>query len=200
MCDEEAGTVAARLIAKSSSGEYAKHLYCWYKEARIEKITEILDVDAMEQQQPDIVRAPTWSGSPPAAQAFDLKGFYRDYISCINAQTMTSNLDRFCHPVVTHNGIRLPIDEYRGLMEDSQEAISGLTFNIHTTIVNQKTQQLAARIEFTGTPAREWAGAKPNGKPVEFSEHVFYWLDDGKIKEVVSLVDLKAYREQLRAA
>ena len=206
MCGDEAGSVAARIIAKPGgdtggsspeSSTYAKHLFCWFTESKLKEIREIYDVDAMANHQTEILKAPTWSGKPPS-EPVDLKGFYQTYIDCINAQMMASDLDKFCQPVVTHNGIRMTIEEYRLLIETSQEAISGLTFNIHTTIVNDKTQQLAARIEFTGTPAREWAGARPNGRPVEFSEHVFYWLDDGKIKEVVSLVDLKTYREQLQ--
>ncbi len=60
------------------------------------------------------------------------------------------------------------MDEYRGLMEDSFNAISGLVFNVTRLVVDKDTQQIAARIEFSGVPVRKYAGVEPNGNEVRF--------------------------------
>ena len=102
---------------------------------------------------------------------------------------MTTHLAEFCHPVVAHNGVELLLSRYQMLMEDAQEAIPDLVFHVAEVIADEGNQQVAARA---------WAGVEPSGKGVDFSEQVFYWFEEGKIRRVVSLVDMTAYREQMR--
>lgn len=124
---------------------------------------------------------------------------YRDYIACINAKTMVADLPKYCQPTVMHNGVVRSLDEYRFLMENAQDCIADLNFKTHTLIVDEEKQQVAALLEFTGTPVKVWEGVEPNGKSVEFSEHVFYWFEGGKIHKVISLVDVETFRKQMEA-
>lgn len=130
-----------------------------------------------------------------------LRDIYHAYIATINAgaAAMTSHLAEFCHPMVTHNGQCLSLTRYRKLMEDAQVAIPDMIFRVVDLIVDEEKQQVAARLAFTGTPVKIWEDVKPNGKQVSFSEQVFYWFEDGKICSVVSVVDMEAYRKQMRA-
>ncbi|KAL7627198.1 hypothetical protein AAE478_003974 [Parahypoxylon ruwenzoriense] len=112
-----------------------------------------------------------------------LEDTYRAYIGCINTQTMEAKLHNFCHPQAVHNGRSLTGEDYRLLVQEAFAAIPDITFAIHTVIADEKTQRVAARLEFTGTPAGVLAGAKPsgNGHGVEFCEHVTYQFEEGKI-------------------
>lgn len=87
-------------------------------------------------------------------------------------------------------------------MEDAQEAVSGLTFTVaeEDLVIDEARQMVAARIRFRGKARRAWGGVVPkgNGVDVDFGEVVFYWFQEGKIREVVSLVDMEAYRAQVR--
>lgn len=129
-----------------------------------------------------------------------LKTKYKAYIDAINGRNMSQTLPAFCHDVVIHNGQSLPLVEYRKLMENAQAVIPDLEFGVTSSIVDFDKQVLAARLDFRGTPVGEFAGATPlEGveKEVRFSEVVFYWFCDGKIAQVVSLVDLVDYRKQV---
>ncbi|UQC86405.1 SnoaL-like polyketide cyclase [Colletotrichum lupini] len=156
------------------------------------------DVDAMSNRHNSTVPA---SLPPPKASvvapmtAGKLKDFYKRYIDCINEKTMERDFDQFCQPELLHNGRKLSISEYIPLISESQDAIEGLEFCAYPIIAVEETQQIAARIEFTGTPVKEWGGAKPNGEGVFFEEFVIYQLEDGKISSVWSVVDLEAYRK-----
>lgn len=129
-----------------------------------------------------------------------LKTRYKAYIDAINARNMSQTLPAFCHDIVTHNGKPLPLVEYQRLMEDAQAVIPDLYFSIASSLVDFDKQILAARLDFRGTPVGEFAGVAPIGgmkKEVRFSEVVFYWFREGKIAQVVSLVDLIDYRKQV---
>lgn len=128
---------------------------------------------------------------------------YQMYIAAINKRNMAQDLPAFCHDIVIHNGRALPLSEYRKLMEDAQAAMAGLEFSIGNVIVDDRKQMVAAKLDFRGTPTESFAGVTPPEgvrKEVRFSEIVFYWFSEGKIAEVVSLVDLDEYRKQTAAS
>lgn len=127
----------------------------------------------------------------------DLRKFYTAYIDSINTLTMREHFDEFCQDVVTHNYISYDRDEYRKMIESSFEEISGLRFTVERLIVNEEAQQVAARLGFTGVPTRTFRGIAPTGKSVKFSEHAFYQLEHGRIKQVWSLLDLASYRASI---
>lgn len=165
-------------------------------------ITTIIDTDALHasSQPTRALRASTIPSSPrPATQKPTLRDTYHAYIATINAgaAAMTSRLAEFCHPVVTHNGQPLSIPRYQRLMEDAQEAIPDMTFHVADLVADEEKQQLAARLQFTGTPVKTWLEMEPNGDAVDFSEQVFYWFEEGRIRSVVSVVDTDAFRHQM---
>ena len=127
----------------------------------------------------------------------DLEKTYRDYLDCINKRTMQTDLPKFCHPRVFHNGQELSLDKYRHLMQDAIEAIPDINFGLHTLITDKDAQRVAVRLEFTGTPVKAIQDVEPNGRPVHFTEHVTYQFRDGKIDRVWSIVDWVSYRQQL---
>lgn len=131
------------------------------------------------------------------AESPDLRKFYTEYIDSINALTMREHFDEFCQNMVTHNYLKYGRDEYREMIESSFKEISGLHFTIERLIVNEKDQQIAARLGFTGVPTKEFRGIAPTGNGAVFSEHAFYQLDQGRIKQVWSLLDLASYRASI---
>ncbi|KUI57378.1 hypothetical protein VP1G_04724 [Cytospora mali] len=182
--------------------EFAAHIF-----SHPQDVTTMMDTDALhtDSHPTTALRASTIQSRPNPARAHiprqqTLTEKYHAYIATINAgpAAMACRLTEFCHPIVTHNGQALSLQRYQRLMEDTQAAIPDITFQVADLIVNEEKQQVAARLEFRGTPVSIWAGVKPNGKEVKFSEMVFYWFDEGKIRNVVSLVDMGSYRKQMR--
>ncbi|KAK4150474.1 hypothetical protein C8A00DRAFT_46134 [Chaetomidium leptoderma] len=177
--------------------EYARHMFVYFTDNKISKIHDISDGNEKQSHAHTIVQPPSLRPPPPRA-SIDMRQFYTDYIACINSGRMVEELHHFCKPSgVVWNGTHKTVEQYRGLMEDSLDAISGLFFDIHTLVVDETRQQLAARLEFTGTPVKPYARGVPNGREVAFAEHVFYWLEQGKISEILSIVDWEEYRSQL---
>ncbi|KAJ7484079.1 hypothetical protein B0H11DRAFT_1723087 [Mycena galericulata] len=193
--------LAARLRVKvtqnDASFEYARHMVCKFSSGKIDELYDILDTDERQQRKRTIEPVPVVPSRLSDPPAVDLVQFYKDYLTCINGRTMKSDLHRFCQPQVTWGGRPHALDEYRMLMEDSFDAISGLRFNLRYIIVDAQKQQIAARLDFAGTPVKEYAGAQPTGRSVQFSEHAFYWLENGKIAAVLTVIDWDSYRRQL---
>ncbi|KAI4868994.1 SnoaL-domain-containing protein [Hypoxylon rubiginosum] len=133
----------------------------------------------------------------------ELEDTYRAYIGCINAQSMETELHRFCHAQVVHNTRALTADGYRLLIREAFAAIPDIVFRLGAVVADDEAQRVAARIEFAGTPQgpSTLAGVKPNDNGgrvvVHFAEHVTYRFVDGKIARVWSIVDWASYRAQL---
>ncbi|KAK4118076.1 hypothetical protein N657DRAFT_584313 [Parathielavia appendiculata] len=177
--------------------EYARHMFVFFVDNRISQIFDISDDSEKQGQAQPIVPPPTLRPPPPRV-SIDMRQFYADYIACINSGRLADDLHQFCKPSgVVWNGTRLSVQQYGDMIQASLDAISGLFFDIHTLVVDQARQQLAARIEFTGTPVKPYAGGVPSGRQVTFAEHVFYWLEQGRISDVLSIVDWEEYRSHL---
>lgn len=130
---------------------------------------------------------------------------YREYISTFMADppaTAVASLPRFLHQPVTHNQRALGVEEYHGLIQEARGSMPDIGCEIVDLIADEERQVVAARLEFRGTLVRPFAGAQPpagGGLPVRIGEIVFYWFDEGKLREVVSLVDTKGLKDQARA-
>ncbi|KAI5917388.1 SnoaL-domain-containing protein [Camillea tinctor] len=148
---------------------------------------------------PDLLIRGEWGRvSGKTLSTLELKQTYRAYIDCINAQTLDADsLAKFCHLRVVHNAKTLSVLEYGLLIQEAFTAIPDIVFELHSVVADERRQRVAARIEFRGTPVGPMAGAKANGRSVEFCEHVTYQLMDGKIARVWSIVDWVSYRRQL---
>ncbi|KAK4672073.1 hypothetical protein QC763_100920 [Podospora pseudopauciseta] len=186
--------------------EYARHMVVSFDKGKISSIYD------MREEPPRISRRKLAAAKPrrvlpvpglrppPPPVSIDLKTFYEDYIDAINSgvEHMHQEVRPFCKTGgVTHNGVHLSVDKYINLMRDAMDHVPDLKFQVHTCAVDEGRQMIAARLEFVGTPVKSWMGASPTGDEVEWSEHVFYWLEHGKISDVISIVDWETYREGL---
>ena len=125
----------------------------------------------------------------------DLEAAYRAYIDCLNARDWT-NLGRFVHDDVEHNGRRLGVLGYRAMLEADCERIPDLRFGIQLLVVEPPF--VASRLNFDVTPNGEFLDLPVHGRRVTFCENVFYQFRDGRIREVWSVVDKAAIEAQLR--
>ncbi|KAF3800920.1 hypothetical protein GCG54_00010193 [Colletotrichum gloeosporioides] len=200
--DTSSNAVAARYIncadSPDSAPEFQEIIFAWFVDNRLARWQSLRGEAGFESQHSAVPRAPTIIGDLSSRHdELDLKELYKAYITSINEKTMERDFERFCHPELEHNSRRLTITEYIPLISDSQDAIQNLHFHIEELLVDKETQQIAARLEFTGTPVREWGGAKPNGNSVKFHENIIYQLHEGKIARVWSVIELNVYRQQL---
>ncbi|KAF4495974.1 polyketide cyclase [Fusarium agapanthi] len=197
--DVNAQAVAARVIKTETLPDGERYecqeiILTWFVDGRLATLKRLKDVDSRSAKQ---TTAPS-KLEELKPTSLDLGALYREYIKSINDKTMEANFEKFCQPSVTHNTVKKTIAEYISLISESQSAIKGLYFDIQDLIVDKDAGRVAARLEFTGLPVKAWASAEPNGKSVRFHEHVMYWLVEGKIHWVWSVVDLETYRKQLQ--
>ncbi|KAK6703481.1 hypothetical protein SNK04_013391 [Fusarium graminearum] len=206
--DVNAQAIAARVIKTESSSseessatqsvQYQEIVFAWFTDGRLSAIKSLQDNDARRARQNSAMGTPARLLENSIPATVDLDSTYRQYIGSINEKTMEATFETFCKPSVTHNTHKKTIAEYIYLIQESQEAIQGLYFDIQDLIVDEDTGRVAARLEFTGVPVKTWTDAEPNGQSVKFHEHVMYWFEQGRIHWVWSIVDLDTYREQCR--
>lgn len=124
----------------------------------------------------------------------ELAKIYRDYIACLNRQDWHA-LGQFVHDDVTHNARRLGLAGYRAMLERDFHEIPDLRFNIEQLI--SEPPRIASRLKFDCAPVGSFLGLAVNGKRVSFCENVFYEFNDGKIRQVWSVIDKAAIEAQL---
>lgn len=124
----------------------------------------------------------------------DLTTTYRAYIACLNTQDW-ANLGQFVAEDAQHNGRPFGLAGYRAMLEQDFQDIPDLVFTIELLVANPP--HIAARLAFDCTPKGSFLGLPVNGRRVQFTEHVFYEFDDGKITKVWSILDKVAIEAQL---
>ena len=124
----------------------------------------------------------------------DIEAQYRRYIGRLNSHVV-DDLSEFVHDALTYNGRPMSRRDYQDMLAEDISAIPDLQFEIDRLVVQH--DHVACRINFNCTPEAEFMGLAPNGEPISFSEHVFYRFRDGRICEVLSLIDQTAIRQQL---
>jgi predicted ester cyclase len=124
----------------------------------------------------------------------ELEETYREYIACLNARDW-QRLGTFVHPHAHHNGRSFGVAGYRAMLENDYREIPDLQFNIDLLVADPP--YIAARLAFDCTPAGTFLGLPVNGRRVAFAENVFYRFEDGKVREVWSVVDKAAIEAQL---
>lgn len=122
-----------------------------------------------------------------------LKNHYLDYISCLNRRQ--TDLSAFVHDDLIYNSKSMSRKEYQDLIAYWAGVIPDQRYDVDILVVADS--RVACRINFACTPVREMMGLAPTGRKIQFSEHVFYRFEDGKIKEVWSLIDKEAITAQL---
>lgn len=124
----------------------------------------------------------------------DLATRYHGYIACLNGQDW-QNLGDFVHEDVHYNGKRIGLSGYRIMLEGDFRAIPDLRFNID--FLTADPPRIASRLLFDCTPIGELFGLPVNGRKVAFTENVFYEFQDGRIRNVWSIIDKAAIAAQL---
>ncbi len=119
---------------------------------------------------------------------------YRQYIGCLNRQDWP-NLGRFVDDEVEHNGRRLGLSGYRGMLERDFCDIPDLHFAIELLV--SEPPFIASRLRFDCTPKGRFLGLAVDGRRVTFAENVFYELRDAKISRVWSIIDKTAIEAQI---
>ncbi len=110
----------------------------------------------------------------------DMEARYRRDIIYLNDHRV-DELGEFVHERLTYNGRPTTRPDYQELIAGNIAAIPDLFFDVHLLFVDGN--RIACRLNFNCTPWGEILGLPPNGKSISFSEHAFYELRDGKIRE-----------------
>jgi len=126
--------------------------------------------------------------------ATELGSHYQAYLDCLNRQAWTE-LGRYVDEAVEHNGRPLGLAGYQAMLEGDHAAIPDLHFAARLLVV--EGPWLAAQLDFDCTPRGELFGLAVDGRRVRFSEHVFYRFENGRIREVRSVIDTAAIAAQL---
>ncbi|MBP0581825.1 ester cyclase [Labrys sp. LIt4] len=127
-------------------------------------------------------------------EATTLADLYRAYIACLNRQDW-NELGRYVDEGVEHNGRRLGLSGYRGMLVKDFEDIPDLAFHIDLLVC--EPPRVAARLAFDCTPKPGFLGLKLDGRKVAFTENVFYAFKAEKIASVWSIIDKAAIEAQL---
>ncbi|EXF86313.1 hypothetical protein CFIO01_00010 [Colletotrichum fioriniae PJ7] len=177
--------------------EFRRHVFCQVQGTTVSNIKVIDDVDALRNSESQAVCPPSWSAKAPLP-GFCLAEAYRAYFNCVSTRTMEENLSKFTHDHVTFNGHSVTREQYRGAMEECHDVMVDCKNTLEKLIVDEGKQQLAARVVFEWTPVKAWNGIEPTGTRVRFTEHVFVWFDEGKMHTSVTLLDMEAFKQQMR--
>ena len=118
---------------------------------------------------------------------------YRNYLACLNDRHWSA-LGEYVADDVVHNGRALGLSGYRAMLEADTHAIPDLEFVPEILLADDRV--VSCRLLFQCTPQHEFLGFEPTGQRVSFAEHVFYRFDGGRIREVHSLIDRDAIRQQ----
>ncbi len=128
--------------------------------------------------------------------ANELSSHYRRYIACLNKRHF-DDLDAFTHDTIIYNDKIITRDEFRDLLATDVNSIPDLYYDVAFLVT--QADMVAARLNFNCTPQKQFLRLRPNGRPVSFSEHVFYQFRDNKIAVIWSLIDRSAIEQQLNA-
>ena len=124
----------------------------------------------------------------------DLRAFFERYLAVLNAHDL-DRLSEFVHDDVVVNGQAMTREEMVGAVRAHIDAVPDLTWRVADLVIAGDT--VAARFLNTGTPVKAWFGAGPNGRTVEYAEHVLHKVRDGRFFEQNFLLDVAAVRDQL---
>jgi predicted ester cyclase len=123
-----------------------------------------------------------------------LSDLYTDYLACLNTQDW-DNLAQFVAPDVVHNGRPLGLAGYRRMLEENFRDIPDLQFVAELRVAEHP--MLAARLAFDCTPVGDFLGLPIHGNRITFAENVIYAFENGRIREVWSIIDKDAIEAQL---
>jgi predicted ester cyclase len=127
--------------------------------------------------------------------ATDLERTYRQYLTHLDERRFDA-LDAFVHDELTYNGRPMTRQQYADHIAASTDAAPDLRFVAELLVV--QGDLVASRLAFDCTPVATFLGRQPTGRRVRFAEHVLYHFEDGRIRQVWSLLDEGAVTDQMR--
>jgi predicted ester cyclase len=128
--------------------------------------------------------------------AAELEHTYRQYLTHLDERRFDA-LDAFVHERVTYNGNPMTRQQYADHIAASTGAAPDLRFDAEMLVV--QGDLVASRLAFDCLPVATFLGRRPTGERVRFTEHVFYAFEDGRIRQVWSLLDERAVADQMGA-
>ncbi|MEV5807255.1 ester cyclase [Streptomyces parvulus] len=127
---------------------------------------------------------------------FNVRDFYDRYIEALNAHQF-DRMNEFVHDdIVMHSEPSTRADLVAQL-HSITDAVPDFHWETQEIAINGDS--LAVRLLNTGTPAKEWLGAAPTGKPIEIVEYAIYRVRDGKFLHMSAIHDAEALQKQLAA-
>ncbi|ATY34905.1 ester cyclase [Sphingomonas psychrotolerans] len=124
----------------------------------------------------------------------DLRNFFGRYIAALNSHNF-QQLSEFMHDDMIVNGQPMTREQMVTVLEEHVDAVPDLMWRPQDLAIDGN--QVAARFYNKGTPIKEWLGSPPNGATVEYVEHVFHKIRDGRFVEQNFLLDALAIQQQL---
>lgn len=128
---------------------------------------------------------------------------YRQYVEDIWNQRKLDLADNYYTPDVTlHStapGIALGkgVEHFKGLARGFFASFPDAQFTVEEVIAQD--DRLAARLIIEATHRGEFLGVAPSGKRIRIYDYVNYRIEDNKIAEVWSLIDMALLLEQIGA-
>ncbi|WP_198157086.1 ester cyclase [Aquincola tertiaricarbonis] len=119
---------------------------------------------------------------------------FREYVAALNAHAF-ERMSEFMHDEMTVNGRPMSRDQMIVELRSHIAAVPDLTWRTRDVAI--EGGRVAAHFLNKGTPVHPWLGLAPNGTTVEYVEHVFHRVRDGRFYEQNFLLDIASIREQL---
>jgi predicted ester cyclase len=123
-----------------------------------------------------------------------LRTFFMRYVAALNTHEFQKLAELMRDDLIV-NGQPMTRDEVIAGLEGHIDAVPDLVWRV--TDIAIEGERVAARFFNRGTPGKDWLGAKPTGATVEFAEHVFHKVRDGRFYELNFLLDVVSVRNQL---
>ncbi|KEY70679.1 hypothetical protein S7711_09867 [Stachybotrys chartarum IBT 7711] len=208
--DTAAQAISARLLYRGKSQindggiptndtfiEWSAITFTWFDaDLKMIRASSLVDMDAIRAGNNKAAPTPTLHYEP-APPGFGIQALYHGYLDCINTDRDKDRLARHVHSVITHNEHMSDLDEFLSFLNHNSRQIEGNKLTIKDLITDDVSQQIAARLELSGTPVGEVFGSAPTGRAVRFPEHAMYKLHGGKIAFVWAVRDFDTFRKRL---
>ncbi|MEU8348290.1 ester cyclase [Streptomyces sp. NPDC048845] len=124
----------------------------------------------------------------------NLHDFYKRYVEALNAREF-DRMDEFVHESIIMHSEPSSREALVAQLNSIVDAVPDFHWEVQEFAVNGDS--LAVRAINTGTPAKEWLGAAPTGKPIEIVEYAIYRVRDGKFVHMSAVHDAEALHQQL---
>ena len=124
----------------------------------------------------------------------EFRDFFERYIAVLNSHEF-QRLAEFMHDDLIVNGQAMPRDQMILQLQDHVAAVPDLVWQVEDSVVMDG--RVAAYFRNRGTPVSEWLGAMPTGAAVEYAEHLFHKVRNGRFYEMNFLLDAWSVQKQL---